>query len=134
MRVILYISFAFVLMTTALQAHIKDSTVQVKKIRLYKKPFPPARGDVFIIAMPIVAYNPTNGFMFGGGTSTSAFFGDPASTSISSGLASIMYTTKKQLLFYLKTTLFNEDNRLIFSGDWRYMDTSLPTYGVGTGP
>jgi len=133
-RIILIISFSCILLSTPVSGQGEDVTIPVKKMRLYRKPLPPAQGDVFIIAMPVIGFNPTNGFMFGAGSSTSAFFGEPGSTCISSGLASFMYTTKKQLLLYLKTSFFTERNRWVFNGDWRYMDTSLPTYGVGTGP
>lgn len=134
MRLIPLISIVFIITSSSLHAQMINDTVPEKKFRLYKKPLPPSKGDIFIIAMPIISYNPTNGFMFGVGTSTSAFFGNPASTNISSGVASVLYTTKKQLLINLKSTLLSKDNRWTFYGDWRYMNTSLPTYGVGTGP
>jgi outer membrane protein assembly factor BamA len=127
------ISIACLLLCNPIHAQESKDTVSRTGIRLYKKPYPPRKGDLFIIAMPIVGYNPSNGFMYGAGASSSAFFGSPASTSISSALASFMYTTKKQLLVYIKSTLFTVGNNWVLNGDWRYMDTSQPTYGGGTG-
>jgi outer membrane protein assembly factor BamA len=103
-------------------------------LRKEKRALPARKGELYIIAMPIIGINPAFGFMYGAGAAASTFLGDPATTSISSAQASINYTTKKQLLFYVKSTLYTENNGWILNGDWRYLDTSLPTYGGGTGP
>jgi outer membrane protein assembly factor BamA len=103
-------------------------------LRKEKRALPAKKGELYIIAMPIIGINPAFGFMYGAGAAASIFLGDPATTSISSAQASINYTTKKQLLFYVKSTLYTENNGWILNGDWRYLDTSLPTYGGGTGP
>ncbi len=134
LKSILIILIAFLLLGNPVQAQVEHDTIPRKGIKLYKKPFPPVKGDLFILAMPIVSYNPSNGFMFGAGMASSLFLGDPPSTRISSVQASIMYTTKKQLLVNLKSTFITINNRWILNGDWRYMDTSQPTYGLGTGP
>jgi len=133
LKSILIILIALLLSENPIQAQVAHDTIPRKRIELYKKPFPPDKGDLFILAMPIVSYNPSNGFMFGAGMASSIFLGDPPSTRISSVQASIMYTTKKQLLVNLKSTFFTINNRWILNGDWRYMDTSQPTYGLGTG-
>lgn len=125
---------AFVLMCHPVHAQVEADTIPRRGVKLYKKPFPPVKGDIFILAMPILSYNPSNGFMFGAGMASSIFLGDPPTTRISSTQASVMYTTKKQLLVNIKSTIFTFNNRWILNGDWRYMDTSQPTYGGGTGP
>jgi len=128
------IVIAFMLVSNPAYSQVDVDTTKRKGVKLYKKPFPPVQGDIFILAMPIISYNPSNGFMFGAGMASSIFLGDPPGTRISSVQASIMYTTKKQLLANIKSTLLTKDNRWILNGDWRYMNTSQPTYGGGTGP
>ncbi len=130
----LIILIAFLLLGNPMQAQEELDTISRRGIKLYKKPLPPGKGDLFILAMPIVSYNPSNGFMFGAGMSSSLFLGHPPLTRISSVQASIMYTTKKQLLVNFKSTLITSDNSWVLNGDWRYMNTSQPTYGGGTGP
>jgi hypothetical protein len=105
-----------------------------KDIRKQKQSMPPKKGDIFVVAVPTIAYNPTNGFMLGAGGSGSFFLGDPATTSISSSLVNLNLTTKKQFLFTARSSVFTENNNLVLIGDWRYLDTSQPTYGLGTGP
>lgn len=133
-RNILFSTIAILLLSIPIHSQVEPDTIQRKGVRLYKKPFPPREGDIFLLAMPIVSYNPSNGFMFGAGMASSIFLGNPPVTRISSAQASIMYTTKRQLLVNFKSTLIALNNRWIFNGDWRYMDTSQPTYGGGTGP
>jgi outer membrane protein assembly factor BamA len=128
------VALASLLLFSPMRAQEMIDTVPVAGIRLYKRPFPPGKGDLFIIGMPIVAYNPSNGFQYGVGASASVFLGEPATTGISSALVSLTYTTKKQLLFFFKSTIFTDGNGWLLNGDWRYMDTSQPTYGGGTGP
>lgn len=60
--------------------------------------------------------------------------GDPASTSISSGLGTLIYTTKKQFLFTTKTSVFLEGDNWNLMGYRRYFITSQPIFGLGTGP
>ena len=131
---IFIISIACLLLGNPVHAQVAYDTIPRKGIKLYKKPLAPVEGDLFILAMPIISYNPSNGFMFGAGMASSLFLGDPPSTRISSVQASILYTTKKQVLVNFKSTFITKSNRWILNGDWRYMDTSQPTYGGGTGP
>ena len=87
-----------------------------------------------IIPLPVIASNPTSGWMFGLAPGASWFMGNAASTSISSGLGTVIYTTKKQLILTAKTNMFLNNDSWNFLGDWRYFITSQPTYGLGTGP
>ncbi|MFV0505093.1 MAG: BamA/TamA family outer membrane protein [Bacteroidales bacterium] len=86
------------------------------------------------IPLPVLASSPANGFMFGVAPSLSWLFGDEATTSRSSMVSSLVYTTKKQFLFTAKSTVFSNDDSWTFLGDWRYFVTSQPTFGLGTGP
>jgi len=42
------------------------------------------------------------------------------------------YTTKNQFLFLLKNNVYTRDNRIFFTGDWRFLIFSQSTYGLGT--
>lgn len=90
--------------------------------------------NLSIIPLPVIAANPTNGFMYGLAPGASWFMGDAANTSISSGLGTLIYTTNKQFLFTAKTNVFLKGDSWNLLGDWRYFITSQPTYGLGTGP
>ncbi|MCY1721930.1 BamA/TamA family outer membrane protein [Prolixibacteraceae bacterium Z1-6] len=87
-----------------------------------------------IIPLPAIAYNPTNGWLMGVAPGASWFMGDASNTSISSGLGTLIYTSKKQFLFTAKTNVFLDDDSWNLMGDWRYFITSQPTYGLGSGP
>ncbi|WP_167613433.1 BamA/TamA family outer membrane protein [Maribellus sediminis] len=87
-----------------------------------------------IIPLPAIAYNPTGGWLLGVAPGASWFMGDPVNTSISSGLGTLIYTTKKQFLFTAKTNVFLSGDSWNLLGDWRYFISSQPTYGLGTGP
>lgn len=89
--------------------------------------------NLSIIPLPVIAYNPTTAWMLGLAPGASWFMGDPGITSISSGLGTVIYTTKKQLMLTAKTNMFLEGDSWNFLGDWRYFITSQPTYGLGTG-
>ncbi len=86
------------------------------------------------IALPTISANPTNGFMFGLSGTVSWFMGDPSTTTLSDANGSILYTSKKQSLNTFRSNLFLKDDQWILKGDWRFLMTSLPTYGLGTGP
>lgn len=90
--------------------------------------------NVSIIPLPAIAYNPTNGWLLGVAPGLSWFMGDADNTSISSGLGTLIYTTKKQFLFTAKTNVFLAGDSWNLMGDWRYFISSQPTYGLGTGP
>jgi outer membrane protein assembly factor BamA len=111
-----------------------DKAKSKSELRKVQKALPPKKGEVFLIATPIVSINPAFGFMYGAGSAMSIFLGDPATTSISSGSASISYTTKNQLLTYINYIAYTENNKWILNGDWRYLNSSQPTFGLGTGP
>jgi outer membrane protein assembly factor BamA len=131
-KIVLLIYCLFLVRTILAQ----DTNEEKSKSELRKdrEALPPKKGEVFLIATPIVSINPAFGFMYGAGSVISVFLGDPSSTSISSGSGSISYTTKNQLLTYINYIAYTENNKWILNGDWRYLDSSQPTFGLGTGP
>lgn len=86
------------------------------------------------IPMPVLASNPASGFMFGIAPSMSWMFGEQETTSRSTLISTILYTTKKQFLFFVKANVFTKDDGWNILMDWRYFATSQPTFGLGTGP
>lgn len=85
------------------------------------------------VPLPVIAANPTAGWLFGIAPSLSWLMGPDASTRRSSAIGTAIYTTKKQLMFFLKSNVFLSGDRWNLMGDWRYFDTSQPTFGLGTG-
>jgi len=132
----IFFIFLIVLFISAFTAIAQDSVKvsTAKELRKLKRELPPQKGDLYILAAPTIGYNPTNGFMYGLGGSASFFLGEPVTTSISSALLNFSLTTKHQLLFTARSTFYAKNNGWILNGDWRYLETSQPTYGLGTGP
>ena len=94
----------------------------------------PKQKNLSIIPLPVIAYNPTNAWMFGLAPGASWFMGDPERTSISSGLGTVIYTTNKQWIITAKTNMFLDGDSWNLLGDWRFFITSQPTFGLGSGP
>ncbi len=109
------------------QMSLNENIFDEEKKKKEKKP------DGFIW-LPVVASNPANGLMLGVAPSRNWLMGNPETTNYSSLLASIIYTTKSQLLLTLKGTLFADANDQLLMYDWRFFQTSQPTFGLGTGP
>ena len=91
-------------------------------------------GKVKFIPLPVIAANPTSGFMFGLAPGATWFMGPPSNTSLSSALGTVIYTTKNQLIITLKANTFMKGDKWNLLTDIRYFITSQPTYGLGTGP
>jgi hypothetical protein len=87
---------------------------------------------LMIAAAPVVAYNPASGFGIGGAGNVAFYKGHPHTTSISSVVASLIATTKKQLLFNAKFDVSTAQNGWALHGDNRVYFTSQDTYGLGT--
>lgn len=117
----------FLLTTFSLYAQENQSSTEKKKRA-------PQKGDIYFNPVPVFGVNPAFGFIYGAGTSTSWYMGDPSNTRLSSALAGIAYTTKQQLLFTVKSSVYTAHDNLILLGDWRYLNSSQPTFGTGTGP
>jgi len=134
----LKILFTVILVFSFSMVNAQDSTMTKKEIRKAKKEAkknkPPEKGDIYFAPLPVIAVNPTFGTMYGLAASTSMFVGDPSDTHMSTSLGTATYTTKKQLMFTFKSNVYMPQDEWILLGDWRYFDTSQPTFGLGTGP
>ena len=91
-------------------------------------------GKLYLAPLPVISSNPAFGFVYGAAASVGIFLGDPSSTSMSNAVVTGTYSTKKQLMFTLKSTAYSDNNDWMLIGDWRLFFSSQPTYGLGTGP
>jgi outer membrane protein assembly factor BamA len=81
--------------------------------------------------LPSVGYNPAYGAFVGVSVAFAGWLGDPSTTTTSSGSAGASYSTTGQVSVQFKSDFFTPGNGLDLKGDWRYLDTSQPTYGLG---
>lgn len=90
-----------------------------------------SRQGLSLTFLPSLGYNPSYGAFIGVSVSAGGWLGEPATTSVSSGSAGISYSTTGQLSLQARSSFFLPDNQAVLMGDWRYLDTSQPTYGLG---
>lgn len=83
-----------------------------------------------LMLLPIIGSNPATGFMFGVGGQYAFKIPEHSKYSLISG--SVQYTTKSQFILMVKNNIYTGNNRIFFSGDWRYLIYSQSTYGLGT--
>lgn len=93
----------------------------------------PRRGELMWFALPAFGVSPTVGVAYGLAGSAAIALGPPESTIVSSASASVMLTTKDQLLSSVKTVLVTSGNEWELLGDLRYYVYAEPTFGLGTG-
>lgn len=84
------------------------------------------------LILPTISVNPTNGFLYGATGTGTWFFGDKKNTQMSVANARIVYTTKNQLITYIKSNIYTKNDDYYLEGDLRYYIYKLPTYGLGT--
>jgi outer membrane protein assembly factor BamA len=135
-------SFALLVMFTATLAAQAQQTVPpdgetdvADLIRAWRNKEPPPPSDPrkrMIVAAPIIGSNPSAGFTLGAAAQMAVFRGDPSTTRISSGIASLSFSTKKQVLFNVRFDTFSDGNRWFVQGDNRFQSTSQNVYGFGT--
>ena len=87
---------------------------------------------LMVAAAPVVSYNPASGFGIGAAGNVAFRKGPPDTTRISSVVASLTVTSKKQLLFNGKFDMSTANNDWLFQGDNRIYLTSQDTFGLGT--
>jgi len=87
---------------------------------------------LMMAAAPVISYNPASGFGIGAAGNVAFFRGFPETTSISSVVASLIVTSKKQLLLNAKFDVSAANNKWVLRGDDRLYLTSQDTYGLGT--
>ena len=86
---------------------------------------------LIITVLPSFSANPTVGLSLGVSGNAVTRLGAEETTNLSTINASVSYTTKKQFNILLRSNVFTSGNAWKFEGDWRYLDTNQPTYGLG---
>jgi len=81
---------------------------------------------------PVIGAKPSAGVLFGVAGNVAFYRGDPSTTSISSMVTSLTFSTKKQTSLTNRFTMFGRENRWRHEGDYRLQWTSLETHGLGT--
>ncbi len=84
------------------------------------------------LILPVIAYNPANGFQLGAAVTSALYLGPKENTRISLAGVKLAVTTKEQFISFIKSNLYTAENKFFFSGDWRYYKFSETTYGLGT--
>ncbi|MHA7941931.1 BamA/TamA family outer membrane protein [Formosa sp. 3Alg 14/1] len=138
LRVIVLTVFCFATSNSFAQDITKPTKKEAKEAKKAakkaKKEAPPEKGTIYFSPVPVIGANPAFGFIYGAGASVSGFLGEPETTKISNALLGVAFTTKSQTIITLKSTIYGEDNNFIALGDIRYLQSSQPTWGLGTGP
>jgi outer membrane protein assembly factor BamA len=102
--------------------------------RLRHKAPPPApldRPGLMRAVAPVIGVKPSSGVIVGVAGNVAFFRGDPATTHISSSVASVTVTSKKQAGVNAHTTMFGRDDRWRAELDYRFQWTSLEGFGLG---
>jgi outer membrane protein assembly factor BamA len=81
---------------------------------------------------PVIGYKPSTGATIGVAGNVASFRGDPATTPISSTVASITFSAKKQTSLTARSAIYGANDRWAFDGDNRAQWTSQDTFGLGT--
>lgn len=85
-----------------------------------------------LILIPVIASSPATGFQLGAAGQGAWYNGLPEETRISQASANVTVTAKSQVLITMKSTVMSNQDKWIWTGDWRYYFYSQSTYGLGT--
>ena len=105
----------------------RDITHQQIRTQVESEPRP----GLSLTLLPSVGYNPSYGFFIGASASVAGWLGDPKKTQLSSGSLGASYSTTHQVSVQFRSDFWLPGNQWDLKGDWRYLDTSQPTYGLG---
>jgi hypothetical protein len=92
----------------------------------------PVSGKLMLFVVPIIGSNPSLGTFFGIGGTGAIYLGSPETTSVSNMNASVLYTTKDQLVTTLRGTIMTRDNSWEMLVDLKYASFSENTFGLGS--
>jgi len=84
-----------------------------------------------ITVLPAISANPTVGLLLGVSGNAVTRLGEDSATQLSTISASVNYTTKQQFNVLLRSNIYSPRNLWKLEGDWRYLDSNQPTYGLG---
>ncbi len=116
---------------TSAQEMTKEERKAQKKAQ---KNAEPTKGTTYFSIIPILSSNPSFGFMYGVAAATSKYNGDPMDTRISTMQTGVTFTSMNQTLITNKATVYGNHNNFKLDTDWRYLESSQGTFGLGSGP
>jgi len=90
-----------------------------------------ARPGLSVTLLPSLGYNPSYGAFAGVSVSLGGWLGERATTQLSAGSLGASYSTTGQVSVQFRSDFYLPDNAWVLKGDWRYLDTSQDTYGLG---
>jgi hypothetical protein len=120
-------------------ARASDSVPQIDALDVLariigKRPQPPQRGQApgpVISILPAFSANPSVGVLLGVTGNVVTRLEPRELTDLSILQASVNFTTKQQFNIIARSSIFLPRNRLKLDGDWRYLDSNQPTFGLG---
>ncbi len=83
--------------------------------------------------LPVIGYNPALGFVIGITAFLGIYLGDPETTTISNAQPTAIYTSNKQFIFQMPSTVMTSENEWELQGDYRFLIFNQNTYGLGSG-
>jgi outer membrane protein assembly factor BamA len=123
---------------TASAQETPDQTIDLLDVwnLVRHKPPTPANGpdapSTMKAVAPVIGVKPSAGVMIGAAGNVAFFAGDPATTHISSVVASLTFSQKHQTSLTGRMSVSTKDDRWRVEGDNRAQWTSQDTYGLGT--
>lgn len=90
-----------------------------------------ARPGLSLTLLPSLGYNPSYGAFVGVSVSLGGWLGERETTQLSAGSLGASYSTTGQISVQFRSDFYLPDNTWVLKGDWRYLDTSQDTYGLG---
>ena len=121
--------------TSAADAGYQDETDLFKAVGWggQEKHARPEPFKLYPAILPAVGYSPSVGALIGVVGQFGMYLGDPDTTTISSLQATLLFTSKSQILFQVFSTVQTAGDLWQFVGDWRLLLYNQDTYGLGTG-
>lgn len=101
---------------------VETEVVPAEKVEVMK---------LYMPILPLVGYMPANGFIIGAAALPSICLDSIENTRMSSMMANIQITSKKQVNFNVRSNIYLSHDKWILQGDWRFLFYSQSTYGLG---
>jgi len=102
---------------------MQESGDTIKKVKKQKK--------TYTMALPVIGYNPFTGVIIGVAGISSFRLGDPKTTRLSSVVPSYTYTTNKQNVFRMNSSIYTKDEDYYIFNSLLWSVAPQITYGVG---
>ena len=109
---------------------VQKDLADVIREALHKPPKNKSSSAGSLLLVPVVGSNPATGVIFG--VSTLYAFKMPGSSMYSNFIGTAQVTTKSQIIFMVRNSIYTRNEKIFLTGDWRYLKYSQSTYGLGT--